>query len=144
MSRRSIPPEIEQRVRLAAGYRCGYCLSPQWLLPWELEIEHILPTALGGTDEEANLWLSCRSCNCFKAAQIYAFDPISQRRVRLFNPRQQRWQRHFKWNAEGTHIIGLTASGRATVVALKLNNFFVVTARSAWVSAGWHPPVDAQ
>jgi hypothetical protein len=34
----------------------------------------------------------------------------------------------------------LTRCGRATVIALKLNNFFAVTARSAWVSAGWHPP----
>lgn len=140
MSRKTIPPEIEQRIRQMAGYRCGYCRSPQWLLPWELEIEHINPSARGGSDDEKNLWPSCRSCNSFKGAQTHARDPISNRRVKLFNPRNQQWIRHFKWNAGGTHIIGLTVSGRATVIALKLSNLFAVTARSAWVSAGWHPP----
>jgi hypothetical protein len=28
------------------------------------------------------------------------------------------------WSPDGTEVIGLTASGRATVVALKLNNIF--------------------
>jgi hypothetical protein len=34
--------EVEQRIRQAARHRCGCCLSPQWLLPWELELEHII------------------------------------------------------------------------------------------------------
>lgn len=132
--------EIEQRVRQAAGHRCGYCLSPQRLPPWELEIEHIIPSGRGGTDDEENLWLSCRSCNSFKAIQTRARDPVSNRRISLFNPRRQQWARHFKWSRDGTHIIGLTVCARATIVALKLNNIFAVTAREAWVSAGWHPP----
>jgi HNH endonuclease len=109
-------------------------------LPWELEIEHLIPTARGGEDAEANLWLSCRSCNSFKGTQTHAYDPVTSRRVRLFNPRRQKWSRHFEWSADGTPIIGITASGRATVVALKLNHLFAVTARREWVSAGWHPP----
>lgn len=140
MSRKTIPAEIEQRVRTVAGNRCGYCLSPQWLLPWELEIEHILPVARKGTEEEENLWLSCRSCNSFKAVQTHAYDPATQRRVRLFNPRRQKWRRHFGWSQDGTEVIGLTVCGRATVVALKLNNIFATTARGEWVSVGWHPP----
>jgi len=142
MSRGEIPISVELRVRAAAGNRCGYCHCPQWLLNWELEIEHIISLALGGSDDEGNLWLSCRSCNCFKGIQINAYDPETERRVKLFNPRLQKWTRHFKWNADGTHIIGLTASGRATVVALKLNNKFAVDVRRYWVSAGWHPPQD--
>jgi len=31
-----------------------------------LEIDHMIPKARGGTDEEANLWLACRMCNSFK------------------------------------------------------------------------------
>jgi len=46
------------------------------------------------------------------------------------------------WNEDGTEIIGLTAAGRATVVALCLNNDEIVAARSLWVQAGWHPPAD--
>jgi 5-methylcytosine-specific restriction endonuclease McrA len=124
MSRKQIPADVQLRVRQAAGNCCGYCLSPQWFLPWELEIDHIQPAARGGTDEEENLWLSCRSCNSFKGTQTHGYDPVTNRRVRLFNPRSQRWSRHFTWSPDG-QIIGLTASGRATVIALKLNNIFV-------------------
>jgi hypothetical protein len=130
-----IPAGIRLRIRAMAGDRCGYCLAPQRLLPWELEIEHIRPSARGGGDEEENLWLSCRSCNSFKAAQMHAHDPVTNRTVLLFNPRRQKWSRHFKWSPDATQVIGLTASGRATVVALKLNNMFSVTARRQWALA---------
>jgi len=62
--------------------------------------------------------------------------------VRLFNPRQQKWSEHFAWSEDGTEIQGLTPYGRATVVALKLNNPEIVVARRLWVSAGWWPPED--
>jgi hypothetical protein len=107
-----------------------------------LEIEHTIPTTRGGTDEEENLWLACRMCNNFKGTQTHAVDPLTGRRVRLFNPRKQRWSRHFLWSADGTQVIGWTAAGRATVVALQLNNVIAVMVRRAWVSAGWHPPAE--
>ena len=105
-----------------------------------LEIEHIIPKAAGGTDDEDNLWLACRLCNSYKAAQTQGQDFVSNRKVKLFNPRQQKWSRHFAWINNGTHITGLTACGRATVLALQLNNPYAVTVRQAWISAGWHPP----
>jgi hypothetical protein len=45
---------------------------------------------------------------------------------------------------DGTHIIGRTACGRATVKALKLNHSFAITVRRSWVSVGWHPPLDEE
>jgi hypothetical protein len=62
--------------------------------------------------------------------------------VSLFNPRQQRWRDHFAWNEDSTTIIGLTACGRATVVALRLNHPLIVAARSIWASVDQHPPKD--
>jgi hypothetical protein len=138
----TISEAIRARVRAAAGDRCGYCRSPQHLVLGPLEIEHTIPTARGGTDDEANLWLACRMCNNFKGTQTHAVDPLTGRRVQLYNPRKQRWSRHFHWSADGTQIIGRTASGRATVVALQLNNVIAVMVRRSWVSAGWHPPVE--
>ena len=41
MTRVHVPLDVERRVRLAAGNRCGYCLSPQHLVMARLEIEHI-------------------------------------------------------------------------------------------------------
>ena len=46
------------------------------------------------------------------------FDPRTSR-VRLFHPRQDRWDEHFERN--GVLIVGRTAVGRATVGLLKMN-----------------------
>jgi hypothetical protein len=136
-----ISAEVRRRVRAHAGDRCGYCLSPQRLVLGWLEVEHIIPSARGGSDDEVNLWLSCRMCNGYKGAQADGLDPETGLRVLLFDPRRQRWADHFVWNEEGTQIIGRTACGRATVVALQLNNVIAVMVRREWVSAGWHPPI---
>lgn len=140
MSTASIPPEIRARVRAEASDRCGYCQTPQALAYSALEIDHIVPAAAGGSGEIDNLWLACRPCNLYKGAQVYGRDPRSNRRVRLFDPRRLVWHRHFRWSDDGTRIMGLTACGRATVIALHLNNPFAVETRGHWVRAGWHPP----
>ncbi len=137
-----IPEELRERVRTQAGDRCGYCRSPQRYVLGLLEIDHIIPTARGGGDDEDNLWLACRLCNGFKGTQTRALDPLTGRWVRLFNPRRQRWARHFRWSADGTEVHGRTASGRATVIALQLNHAIARLVRSAWVAAGWHPPTE--
>ncbi|MCZ8223494.1 MAG: hypothetical protein ACKPGT_17390 [Microcystis sp.] len=36
--------------------------------------------------------------------------------------------------------MGVTACGRATIVALRLNSNLAVIVRKNWVKAGWHPP----
>ncbi len=140
MSSGWISDTVRQRVRDQAGNRCGYCLSPQRLVMGWLEVEHTIPQARGGSDDEDNLWLSCRLCNGYKGTQISALDPVTNQEVPLFHPRQHKWSEHFEWSPDGTRVIGKTPSGRATVLALQLNNFIAVMVRQAWVSAGWHPP----
>ncbi|MGH7494783.1 MAG: HNH endonuclease [bacterium] len=63
MSSPEIPTAVQQRVREVAQHRCGYCLSPQQYVMGKLEIEHIIPRARSGSDDESNLWLSCSLCN---------------------------------------------------------------------------------
>lgn len=121
---------------MTAGDRCGYCRSPQHLVLGPLEIEHLIPTARGGTDVESNLWLACRMCNNYKGTQIEALDPVTGQPSALYNPRTQQWNDHFIWSADGTVILGRTACGRATVIALQINNIIAVTVRRAWASAG--------
>ncbi|ACK70868.1 HNH endonuclease [Gloeothece citriformis PCC 7424] len=140
MSSSPIPETLKIRIRQEAKNRCGYCLSLQKYVLGILEIEHIIPKAKGGTDDESNLWLACRLCNNYKGRQTEAKDPQTDEIVNLFNPRQQNWSDHFQWSEDGTEIIGKTACGRATVIALQLNNLIAVTVRTQWVSAGWHPP----
>jgi hypothetical protein len=140
MSAPVIPEVTRRRVREAAGDACGYCLSPQRLVMSRLEIEHIIPRARGGSDEEANLWLSCGLCNRYKGAQVEAADPLTGETVPLYNPRTNIWYEHFGWSTDGVKVVGLTPAGRATVVALNLNNELAVEVRQNWVLAGWHPP----
>lgn len=109
-----------------------------------LDVEHILPEALGGPSTRDNLWLACTRCNDFKGDRIDGADPLTGHRVPLFNPRTQRWSEHFAWMLDWTRIEGRTGVGRATVEVLRLNNDFIVLARRFWVAAGrWPPPDDA-
>ncbi|HXU37842.1 MAG TPA: HNH endonuclease [Blastocatellia bacterium] len=107
----NVPDSVRARVRESAGDRCGYCLSPQRLVMGKLEIEHIIPRVLGGSDEEANLWLSCGLCNRYKGSQTQGIDPANTSTVELFNPRMQVWTDHFRWSTDGSHIVGLTGVG---------------------------------
>ena len=99
-----------------------------------MTVDHIIPSAAGGTTTEDNLWLACRHCNEFKGVQTEARDPQTGEAVNLFNPRKQIWQEHFGWSENGTEIIGKTPCGRATVSALKMDNPKIVVARRMWVS----------
>ena len=143
MSRTRIPVNIRKRIRKAALYRCGYCLSTQRYVMGLLEIEHIIPLAGGGTDEEENLWLSCTLCNRFKGIKFSHLDPITNIIAPLFNPRTQVWKEHFRWDEAGVRIAGITPTGRATVEAIQLNNEIALEVRFQWVGANWHPPEDS-
>jgi hypothetical protein len=123
-----------------AQHRCGYCQTQEVVSGIPLTLEHIVPKAKGGADVEANLWLSCRLCNETKGIQTEAVDPQTGVTAPLFNPRAQVWTEHFVWDEQGTHIIGVTPVGRATVSALDLNSELRVRARAIWVEAGRHPP----
>jgi hypothetical protein len=60
----------------------------------------------------------------------------------LFHPRRQVWHEHFTWSADATRIEGITPTGRATVVALRMNRAMIVAARGRWFLAGWHPSAE--
>lgn len=104
-----------------------------------LQIDHILPVAKGGSDDEGNLCLACEFCNQYKWTQTEGIDYQTGEQVPLFNPRQQRWEDHFSWSVDGVEIIGITAIGRATTVALRLNNDLAQAVRKNWIRAGWQP-----
>ena len=58
------------------GERCFYCDGKG-----ELTIEHILPSALGGTDARENLVICCKRCNQDKGARALAcFKPSTAAR----------------------------------------------------------------
>ncbi len=117
----TISEQLRQTIREQAHFRCGYCLMHQRHVYARMEIDHLHPQSHGGSDNEENLWLACPFCNTYKSDLIEAVDEVTGERVRLFNPRRQRWSEHFKFGADRAEIIGITPCGRATVNALRIN-----------------------
>jgi len=138
MSRVSIAQR--DRVRLRARNLCEYCRSQMSLTGHDFTVDHITPEAQGGTSNLDNLCLCCFWCNNFKKSQTHFLDPRTNTRVRLFHPRLDVWPEHFRWSSTTTRIIGRTAIGRATVIALRLNRPTLVHARRLWARHGLHPP----
>lgn len=122
-----------------AGYRCEYCHAPQAVFNSRLEIEHIRPQAEGGTDDEGNLALACRSCNVSKSAHSSGLDEVTGETVRLFNPREDVWEDHFEVAARTGVIRGRSAVGRATTTRLRMNRETQLNARLQWVRLGLFP-----
>lgn len=136
----AIPVELAAQVRADAGSLCSYCHADEGISGIALSIEHIIPRVGGGPTERENLWRSCRTCNERKRSQTTAVDPETGETVPLYNPRTQRWTAHFQWSDDGLRIVGRTAIGRATIMAMDLNRALLLAARRRWAAVGWHPP----
>lgn len=72
-----IPAEIEREVRLRDGDRCqfpldagGFCGSN-----WQVELDHVVPLALGGPTTVANLRCACAFHNRYAAALV--LEPVA-------------------------------------------------------------------
>jgi hypothetical protein len=137
------PTSAQRRaVEERAGGHCEYCLSPTRFGVQSFECEHIIPVSEGGQTVLDNLAWACGGCNRCKANRTSAIDPDSGELALLFNPRVQDWSSHFAWDQDYMLIIGLTATGRATVKALRLNRSGVVNLRRVLLTVGEHPPVN--
>jgi hypothetical protein len=110
-------------VEVRANGRCEYCRRPQDLVGETFfEIDHILPQALGGPTTPDNLAFACRRCNLLKGSATAAIDPQTGQLAPLFHPRRDPWVEHFERSADLLQILGRTATGRTTVLLLRLNS----------------------
>jgi hypothetical protein len=130
---------IRSVVRARARQRCEYCRLHEDDLPfiW-FHLEHILPRKHGGIDDLRQLAWSCHYCNLSKSSNLSGRDPETGRIVVLFNPRRQRWSRHFAW--VGPRLVGLTVRGRATIACLNMNATHRIELRASLIEAGRFPP----
>lgn len=142
MSKTYIPVALRRLVTQRAQNRCSYCQTQADIIGQALQVDHSIPEAAGGKTDETNLCLACVACNQRKAFRTLALDRQTGETVPLFNPIAQSWVTHFRWSNDGIKIVGLTATGRATIDALQLNRSLLVKSRKRWVLAGWHPPQD--
>jgi hypothetical protein len=133
----SLPPSLRRLVTERAQGKCEYCLIHQDVSIYSHEIDHIIALKHGGSTEADNLALACLSCNRYKGSDLTSFDPISNAVVRLFNPRHHTWTEHF--DLDGARIIGITPTGRASVLLLKHNAPARLLHRHMLIAQGRYP-----
>jgi HNH endonuclease len=140
MSREYIPVALRQLViDRALGY-CEYCRSSGDFALESMEFEHIVPVSQGGKTVAENLALACHGCNNYKQSRTEGFDSVSASLVPLYHPRKMSWSEHFAWSEDTSLIIGLTPTGRVTIILLRLNRVGVVNLRIVLRPTGKHPP----
>lgn len=64
-NRPNMSPTRRQRVLERDGHRCQECGATELL-----EIDHVVPVAHGGTEDESNLQVLCEKCNNRKGARV--------------------------------------------------------------------------
>ncbi len=87
-----------------------------------------------GSDGLENLALACHQCNLRKGTNLTGRDPDTREIVRLYDPRRDAWNDHFKFN--GSRIVGLTAVGRTTSWVLQMNSDARVELRTLLLKLG--------
>jgi len=129
---------LERLVWQRAKSRCEYCQLPQAFSPLPHAVDHIIGRQHHGPTKAENLALACFFCNSYKGPNIAGLNPQTGRTVRLFNPRKDRWSRHFAWN--GAYLLGRTHTGRVTITLLGINRFEAVELREYLIREESFPP----
>jgi hypothetical protein len=134
-----VPARLAVLVIARAAGRCEYCHAPQILIGQTFHFDYITPRSASGQTTAENLCLACSHCNIAKSGQTEAPDPRTGKKVRLFNPRTDAWEEHFRWGQYWKRLIGRTPIGRATVIALDMNANLLQNARPYWRVVGLIP-----
>jgi len=134
----SLSSKQKQAVRAKAGDCCEYCRLSQSGSFARFHVDHIIALKHGGTDADDNLCLACPDCNAHKGENVAALDPLTHDATKLYNPRQQKWDNHFRINSNAT-LTGLTPVGRATIRVLRINDEERVKHRLVELIAGDYP-----
>jgi hypothetical protein len=100
------------------------------------QFDHIIAKQHGGRTTLRNLAFSCASCNGRKGTNIAGIGPASRRITRLFHPREDRWEEHFRWS--GPLLVGKTPQGRATVRLLRINDLINLRLRESLMQEGFY------
>ena len=117
MSHAETVARVERKVIARAAGRCEYCRLPERVSELPFHIDHIIAEKHRGLTVLENLAWACFSCNIHKGANVAGIDPVTDEVVRLFRPRQDAWEQHFRW--QGAWLHGLTSIGRVTVAVLE-------------------------
>ena len=137
MSSRDIPAPLRRQVIERASERCEYCRMPDRLSFYPPEIDHIIARKHGGKTTLDNLARVCWRCNHHKGTDLASFDPLTGELTRLFHPRTDIWEEHFRLDA--THLVSDTPVGRTTIFLLRLNDSERLAERALVIAADQYP-----
>ncbi len=110
---------------------------PEFAHPIPFEIDHVIARKHEGQTVASNLALSCFNCNSYKGPNIAGVDHASGDIVRLFHPRSDSWDEHFRW--EEAQLVGKTAIARAKIHVLSINHPDHIALRLALMEEGIWP-----
>jgi hypothetical protein len=132
---------LAERVRRRASHACEFCHMSQAFYPTvPFPIDHIIVQQHGGPSVFSNLALACLHDNSHKGPNNAGLDLVSKKLTKLFNPRRQKWERHFRWH--GPLLVGTTAIGRVTVAVLAMNDPALIEVREVLLDEGLFPPAS--
>ena len=133
---------LRARVADRAGHRCEYCYLPTRGQVATFPIDHIVPRSEGGPNDDTNHALTCPHCNAHKWTAVEGPDPDTGAVVRYFHPRSDAWADHFAWSGDNPgELVGRTATGRATVAGLRINDADMIELRRLLRELGLFPEV---
>lgn len=113
------PEAVRKLVQSRAFDRCEYCLLGLSDAGFPHEIDHVISRKHGGTSVSDNLAFACYLCNRYKGSDIASLHPTTGDLVRLYDPRKDRWEEHFR--IVGPVLEPLTMIGATTAQLLRLN-----------------------
>ncbi len=132
-----ITNELRHAVAERAHHLCEYCLIHEEDAVYGCQVDHIISLKHGGATSLENLAYACVFCNRYKGSDIGTILWPTQEFVRLFNPRLDLWQEHFK--LDGAVLRPLTNIGKATTQILGMNLVDRVLERQLLLAVGRYP-----
>jgi len=136
-----IPEDLRSFVAQRAFWSCEYCLLHEDDAWSRHQMDHIISRKHGGVSSEDNLAYACLRCNAWKGSDIGSLEPSTNRFVRLFHPRRDVWEHHFR--VVGVLIEPLTPEGSVTARLLRLNLDKRVVERRLLIATGRYPGPQA-
>jgi hypothetical protein len=122
--------DVRRVVAERANGRREYCRLTGAASPSiAFHVDHIRARQHGGSKSLDNACYCWWRCNLYKGTNQSAFDPQTDELVRLFHPRTDNWDAHFRLS--GPLIVGRTAVGRATIALLQMNDSLRIELRQA-------------
>ena len=133
--------DLRRLVAKHANFLCEYCLVHEDDTYFGCEVDHIISVKHGGSTTADNLAYACFFCNRDKGSDIGSIVWETNKFVRFYNPRTDRWADHFKLN--GMVIEPLTNIGQVTARILGFNDSERILEREELADLDRYPTASA-